>query len=338
MNKWIKIAGIVALALLAWWLWSFKLEPPIQPIVEKPSTKTLPLQPTPIKSDPLPVASEEYLQMTGGRSSNLEDPRWAKKRVLDKVDPKWQGRVKIEFYGRVVDQFGTPVEGAMAAFTWTDLSQNGSSAAQTLSNSTGLFQLEGIRGKHLNVRVSKKGYQPFEENRPSFEYAGFWEENFHEPDAKNPVIFKLWKKSEAEPLAHREGEITVGIGKVGTVHLDSSTQVQVELITNGELREKNWSSKLRMVGGEIQLTTDEFPFKAPESGYNGELSLDLKTPKPANWGGLYQGGLFYVKTANGHYGRIELKTIPGKAFMRYSWFLNPSGSQNLEYDPAKQIK
>ena len=152
------------------------------------------------------------------------------------------------------------------------------------------------------------------------------------------MIFRMRKKTEAEPLAHRQAEITVGVGRVGVVQLDQQTAVQVDLLANGDLSAKNWSARVSVAGGGIQTSTEEFPFTAPENGYQSSLTLDFETAKPGNWTEMYQGGQFYVKTANGQYGRIELKAVPGKTFMRYSFFLNPTpGSRNLEYDSKKRV-
>lgn len=309
-NKQVSIAvlGVLILGVLAWWLWS-----------------------SPKGASPL----VGYPQMAGGKCEGVNDPRWAKTKILDKIDPSWQGRVRIKFYGKIIDQNNKPIEGAEASFTWTDLSPNGASSAKSISDANGQFKLENVRGKNLGVHVSKEGYLPLVENRSRFEYAGFWEDTFHEPDPNKPVIFKLRKKGKAEPLLHREGEFTVSLGQRGTLNLDGHTQLGVTLTSNGEIREKNWSAQLDMTGGGIQASADEFPFEAPVDGYKSQLIIDLTTPKPSNWNSGYAGGLFYFKTTDGKYGRLELRTIPGKTFMRYLYYINPSGSRNLEFDPAK---
>jgi len=186
----------------------------------------------------------------------------------------------------------------------------------------------------MSVRLAKEGYLPYEANQTGFEYAGFWEETFHEPDPNNPVIFRLHKKTEGVPLLHREDRIEAASGQRLTVPIESQTRLGITLIENGQIREKKWSAQLEMTGGGIQPSTDEFPFEAPEDGYQSVLTIDIQNPKPVNWGGLYQGGLFYFKTSDGRYGRIELKTVSGKNFMRYSFFLNPTpGERNLQHRP-----
>jgi hypothetical protein len=53
--------------------------------------------------------------------------------------------------------------------------------------------------------------------------------------------------------------------------------------------------------------------------------------------GVYEGGRFYLKTKDG-YALIELRMVPGGQYFRLQSYLNPTGSRNLEYDPAKEIK
>jgi hypothetical protein len=333
----IAILGGFIVGFLAWWFWPSKKEVVPLPVINKPAV-ALSLPPSPINNEPLAPPREEYPQMTGGKSQSLQDSRWDKKRALDKLDPGWQGRTKISFYGRIIDQFDRPVIGATVSFTWTDLSPNGNSVRQVSSDGNGYFELTGVRGKHLGVRISKEGYLPYEGNRYGFEYAGFWEEAFHEPDPNKPVIFRMRKKSEGVALLHRDGEITLGLGQRRTLNLGGQTQLGVTLTANGEIREKSWSAQLDIIGGGIQVSADEFPFDAPENGYNTQLNIDLTTSKPPNWNSGSVGGLFYFKTTDGKYGRLELRTIPGKTFLEYVYYINPTpGSRNLEYDPAKRI-
>jgi hypothetical protein len=126
------------------------------------------------------------------------DELWQAKRTeaRDRALDEW--RTPIEFYGKVVDESENPVEGAKIAFGWTDLSVEGYSKAETVSDAAGLFNLRGKSGKHLSVEVSKDGYYISRRNTGSFYYAG-QDINFT-PDAASPVVFRLKKKGAAEEL------------------------------------------------------------------------------------------------------------------------------------------
>ena len=48
-----------------------------------------------------------------------EKAQWEWWDAMDKADPDFQWKMPIEFYGKVVDQFGEPVVGATVDFVWT---------------------------------------------------------------------------------------------------------------------------------------------------------------------------------------------------------------------------
>ena len=115
---------------------------------------------------------------------------------MKKRDPKFEWRMPVNFYGKVVDQASQPVPGATASFIWTDMSAQGTSTIESVSDHQGLFVLDGVQGKRLQVRLKKDGYYTNADNPLSFEYASFFEPNYHNPDRQNPVIFRLRKKGE----------------------------------------------------------------------------------------------------------------------------------------------
>ena len=131
------------------------------------------------------------------------DPRWELRRQRRQADPVYDWKTPIAFYGKVVGDNGNAVEGATVDAIWNDLSAEGTSSLQIASDASGLFSIIGIRGKRINVNVSKPGYDLEKtKSRISFEYAGFWEPTYHEPDPTNPVLFYLRRRQEAEPMIH----------------------------------------------------------------------------------------------------------------------------------------
>lgn len=244
-----------------------------------------------------------------------------------RIDPNLQWKMPINFWGRVVDESNNVVFGANVHFVWNDLSANGTSDADTKSDGNGFFSLLGRRGKGMTVTVSKDGYYDTSSSRQSFEYAQ--PESRFIPDPNRPVVFYLRKKHGGAELVSTNAEITLAVGKVISFPLNAQTTLQIELLTNAPMWQKQWATHVSVINGGIQPAIEEFPFEAPPEGYESELELNLDTPKPPAWMNLYQGGEFYIKTANG-YGRLELKMISGKNFMEISFLLNPSGSTNLE--------
>jgi hypothetical protein len=248
-------------------------------------------------------------------------------------DKRFEWKMPIEFYGRVLDDREQPVSGATVSTEWTDLSKEGSSERILLTDAAGLFSLTGITGKNLGVRVKKDGYKPYHANRSSYEYAAYFEREWHVPDRNKPVIFRLRKNRKTEPLIKREFLLPVEIGQPATFAMDPKSpdapKVVFELLTNAQIRDRQWSARISVPSGGLQATLEEFPFEAPESGYETSVFSDYNTPKPVGFHGGAQGGVFFVHNQKG-YGRVELKMISGTIDTRVISFWNPSGSRNLE--------
>jgi hypothetical protein len=290
-----------------------------------------------VRPQSVELAVREIPAMGGGRSTELSDPRWKILNQRDKTDPGWRGKVEIEFYGKVVDEKNLPVAGAMIKLSRGDLSPAGTTQVGVQSDADGLFSLTGVVGRGLNVSVEKMGYYTSKLNRYSYEYAEFSDRNFHQPEPSNPVIFHLRKKQGADALFYREQEFKVTVGAINEVTLDTGAKLQIELLANPRPRQGPWAMRVTVLSGGLQSAAEEFPFLAPTDDYQSSLTLDDDTPKPPGWAEIYEGGAFYLKSRS-NYGRLEIQMISGRDWMRIKTWLNPSGSRNLEFDPAKAIK
>jgi len=306
------------------------------------TTKTSPLEketkrtsePTIISQALSSINPSVYPPWRGGRSTSLDDPRWKIRRERQKRDPFSEGKMPIEFYGKVVDEKSQPVADATVKFTWTDLSPEGSSKRETKSDATGLFALHGVRGKNLGASAEKKGYDIVRsKNRYGFDYAAFWDEQYYEADPNNPVLFHLRKKGEAAPMVRWEKEIKIAIGTPATVQIDPQTKMQFELLANEVLNYKSrWEARITMLGGKLTPATEEFAYEAPAIGYAPSMVIDSKTPKSPTWA-WGEGGSYYIK-AGPIYGCMDIQMETGNDWFRVIVWLNPSGSRNLEPDPA----
>jgi len=270
-------------------------------------------------------------------------PQWQEWRRRKQEDPKWEWKVEISFYGRVLDQDNDPVPDAKVVVSWTDLSNRGTSLRELVTDGRGDFSLSGVHGKHLLIRsIEKRGYELATTNRNEFEYAAFFDENYYTPDAKNPVVFRMHKKLDAEPLIVVSNKLRIPESGIVAVDLKSGRldgeDVLIELPDNSDPTGKKWRAKVRVPSGGVQVASNEFSVIAPESGYQPELTIDQDTPQPAGFqsGSLYKGGKFFVKTASG-YALVEFRMIPGNKSLYSTSYLNPNiSSRVLEYDPSKK--
>lgn len=356
----IKLAGIIALAALAvavgWWLSSPKA--PLAPVVtlQRPGPTVQPTTPQALpEPDDLPKIIQPYARTP---MLNLADPRWKEYEAKQKLDPSSEWRTPIEFFGKVVDENNQPVTGASIEFAWTGTPEkyggDGVGKRTLLSDSNGMFSLTGVEGKGMTVHVSKEGY--YRRSKPNgwFEYAGFWDPTFIEPDHSKPVIFHLVKRPVAEPTYRIGSRIFLEPPALET-HLDllspivqSAAPADLHVrITRppGASYEKpfDWSVTIEgLNGAEVVETTDEFMLQSPAEGYHPKLVRDYKNPT----GNTRQKVRFYVRSkARKFYAAVDLemaayRRINGSepASIVISATVNPNNSPNVEYDPEMNIR
>jgi len=360
MKSSIKLLFVVLLTVIAvtvgWWL-SSSNRPPVSAAETQKPAATMPQAaiPPPTQSDTPPEVVQPYARTP---YLGLKDPRWIERRRLRSEDPSYQWRTPIEFFGKVVDDKGQPVGGAVIEYSWSGTSAkyggDGVGHKTMTSDSNGLFHIHGIEGKGMTVLVSKQGY--YRRSKPNgwFEYAGFWEPNFIEPDSSKPVVFHLVKRPVAEPTYHVGGRIFLEPPALET-HLDLvgqniQSQSPADLYVRitrppGASYEKpfDWSVTVEgRNGAEIVETTDEFMLRAPEGGYQSMINRDYKNPT----GNARQKLRFYVRSkARKFYAAVDFElaayrrmngTEPASVII--SATVNPNNSPNVDYDPAKDIR
>ncbi len=231
--------------------------------------------------------------------------------------------VQLDFYGKVVEQDGTPVPGATI---WLDSSKiephlnpnQHPIAHETFARMTdqnGLFSVQGMSGTYLQVvDVSKDGYRSDIKVGRFFHYgpsADFRER--HHPDPANPVLFYVWKKRPTESLIQRE----IGF----RLHVDN-TPVTIDLLTGksqpgrveaGDLQVSlkrpdgllypkelyDWEFEIKAIKGAIVETKDVFLYLAPETGYQDGYKYTFRTANVP--GGRDAKKKFYVRGRDGFF-------------------------------------
>ena len=277
-----------------------------------------------------------------------EKTMWEWWEAMDKADPDFQWKIPIEFYGKVVDQFGQPVSDAEVELNWTTVIGPIPDPKKSIySDTDGRFEVNGIQGKRLWIAVSKKGYLYSSNSVASFEFAAFYENNFHVPDPNNPVLFHLHKLLGAEPMYQYQANSEIMFGG-SPVFIDVATG---KFAQNGDFafslrldgrseKEPDYTLQLQARNNAgFVLTNERFPFDAPVSGYQNLMFIHQKAGE-TNYNSR-QSFHFYAKTHDGKYGVVWFEvTVPRigdvascNATIRY----NPSGSRNLEFDQNKWI-
>lgn len=341
MRTKIFIPCILLVSLVLWFLLHNRQQPKAQnktqpEIFSAAPPKTLPAQNSKtnaiVKSLELDPTSPEKVKAWLKKSDQIEQA------LKEHAKDDW--KTPIEFYGRVLDEGNNAVADAQVDFNCNDLSEKGTSYYHTRSDVNGLFSLKGIKGMLLGAGVSKDGYYSYDPHGQSFYYAG-QNRNFV-PEQGNPVIFRLRKKGEGADLVHYDKSFQ--LPKDGTPILidlpegktTSSTQNAVKVETWINDSEKidrwkfSWKCRVSVPGGGLQIYDELFPFLAPEENYVSEEVIDMPVTNNPSWSNQAHRN-YYVRTADGKFGRMVFKMIPGgDHFCELNLYFNPSGSRNLE--------
>ncbi len=295
------------------------------------------------------------------RPEGVDPDKW--KKFLDSYEEIKAMVVPIEFYGRVIDQTGMPVSGAkvvlrmrseevsMAVLWKKGLRDVKTKEFMLLSDDEGFFSLIGIRGSILHIDALEKEGYIHPKKYGSFGYGKYVGE-IHHPDKNNPVIFQMRKKGETEPLIREETKVrpttdnreffTDLIRGTSSAELTDGSDliIRMEAEEPGEDNRYNWSISIRAVDGGLIETDDAFIYQAPENGYQD--SIELSFDKEAFRWARRVDKKVYLKSRNGQvYAGLKLRIYAyhnGTGFLRIDSIINPNGSRNLEYDPAKRIR
>jgi hypothetical protein len=292
-----------------------------------------------------PIIGQPALNPTTGQMEVKINPALPPGTQMQMILDAQNGR-EIDAYGKVIDQFGTPVDGADVIGGTFVISPDGSGGQKftTETNGQGLFSFTGLHGSDFGVIISKEGYKY--NQRPYLD----WFKGY-KPDPANPMVFTMYKLQGAEPMVH------IKFGR--TIPCDG-TEVQYNLLTGTEVstggdlivsfirdpvqihrgKPFEWTLTLEVPGGGLIEESDPYPYEAPEGGYQNAVTVTTGPEPKAYIDSTTKS--YYYKSADGKYGRLFINLQadfqPPPTSFDGSIYLNPSGSRNLEWDTAKQIK
>ena len=309
--------------------------------------------PTTTGPAPAPVASRQTATadvLTPPSQSDVMAYRdWFIKATLRDSTLEW--KTPIDFWGKVVDQAAQPVPGAEIRFSWTDLSEAGTSELFTNSDSHGRFSLLGRTGKHLLVKVTKDGYWGIPDGAPySFEYASPFESNWHHPDSNAPVIFRLWKPVSPERLVSHHIPLKLpnvglprGLNFVARQMASQGDLVARVIVSTNYLPQRifDWQLDIQIPGGGFVETQDPQAFTAPLAGYSNGISL-VKIAGTEGWSEGWKGRYYFAFGEPRQYGFMEMDFFVGwprfytNSTLTLTYWINTNGTPNLERNPTDQ--
>jgi len=243
---------------------------------------------------------------------------------------------QIDFYGKVIDQYGEPiaevkVRGVIVLSSMAGTA-NQDNFAETDGN--GIFKFNNLHGPNFGVALSKDGYAPY--------IGPNWSESY-KPDPNNPEVFIMWKLQGSESLVHQRFIVMLpcdGTSKNVDLHTGKTVSKGGDItitftrnpvqITIGKPFE--WTLTVDVPGGGLQEIHDLYPYEAPEDGYQQTITV-ATGPDPKTYvNSSYKS--YYYKSADSKYGRVSFGLHadyqPPPTLLGIEVYLNPSGSRNLE--------
>ena len=249
----------------------------------------------------------------------------------------------VDMYGKVVDQYGQPVVGVKVQGNLTitlGFMSERNEGSSTETDTKGMFQFIGLTGSQLGVTVSKKGYVMGARGEGYKTPAG----GKTSPDDR--AILTMWKLRGPEPLVSSSFESSVAYDGTSS-RFDLATQkkspdgdLQVTLSRSPlEVRRSgnrfDWDVKIEMLHGGLVPENDPYPYWAADNGYQSSFEFNMITNNVPWRSTMAQN--FYIRSSHGQYGRMQVNVYANltPARIKFDFWINPSGSQNLEPSPSK---
>lgn len=255
----------------------------------------------------------------------------------------------ISFFGKVVDEKGLPVPGAIVKMRVADKPWTNGTLYERLSDEKGLFTITGINGAELFVKVAKDGYRQTNTSRKSIRYAGPPLNTIESiPTRDTPVLFVLNKQGVPAALiyiserpikvAKNGSPVEVSL-KTGRLVPPGQGDLLVEVWTEEARRDSEgrypWRCRLSVPGGGLLEQADPQTFEAPVEGY---LETAEIASSQERWSSRSEK-FYFVALRNGSFARLKFRLrTDGEHYFVIESFLNPEpGSRNLTYDQSLRV-
>jgi hypothetical protein len=262
-----------------------------------------------------------------------------------------EANARIDFYGVVLDQYNTPIAGASIRArirSWVYAPPAGSAERiavhDLVTDATGRFQLENMRGDYLTIEsVAKDGHELSKQVTKVFGYRP--PEDFRASKLE-PVIFRMWRAGTPQELqtnSLRRASLACD-GQPFFVNLDTgekgreSGDLKITLVRDPvnlppNANRYDWTAEFEIPNGGLIASGDEFMKLAPETGYTQRLRISFQKSDP-EWTSTLRTNFFLKARDGAIYGRMEVRLTtnyqPPPTGLTLNIVLNRSGSRTLE--------
>ncbi len=351
MNKrtTILVLLIALMGFLAWWLWSHA--------ATKPAAEMKPIDSAPLAANPTPpatLATQAASPAPTGASSAKPNLKTQLQQIMNDANRP------ISFFGLVIDQDTNPIPGVKVTLQIRRTKEVGPVGIgdtfdyPTLTTGAdGRFTLTGANGAILAVKsLEKPGYEPsVKALRSSYWYWREPKDAFH-PNAGRPEVFRMWKKAGAEKLIDQEkmtripyDGTPVAFDLLTGDKVQSGGDLRLTLVRNPHRitygqRNYEWTFTVEAVDGGVIESNDEQMYRAPAEGYQPQLVVHMSAAD-RKWADEKSVALYLKSRGGKHYGSVKIDVMVGSdkptTGLSFRSFINPAGSQNLEYDPLQNV-
>ena len=241
----------------------------------------------------------------------------------------------VEFYGKVVDQDGSPISDVCVDWRVGKagyFSEQPKTKGKSYTNSNGVFSILNERGRALSIKsMEKDGYRESNGGYISFGYGG---NSSYVPDINNPVVYLMVKNDI--PKSKILGEQKINLVWNAEINLIKLGEENIELLISptrdwkrGQRDGYTWNLDVSIAGGGI--IDAGTVLLAPLNGYADHVSFGFRANQ-AGW----QAGVdrnFVYKTKEGKYGILKLNLYTDRESDSRSLYIesaiNISGNRNL---------
>lgn len=259
----------------------------------------------------------------------------------------------IEMYGKVIDQYGMPVEGAKVHMVIAGGGEMapGTGLIYVITDAVGRFVVKGrgnqiqiLRVEHPNV-AAYLTLDPSDEKRIVGRLLRAGDPYHHgeehswmsylQPQA--PLILDVWRVNTFEDVKFGSGGFyPVPNGKPSELRgiVVSCKRDAKEQGKHWRQQQGSWSITFRPINGGIQETNDVYTNEAPQSGYQSELTIAMQRGQPGYKPNIYPGRRFYYTAYDGKWhGSFEATFDPfmyeKECRVNVDYKYNTSGSRSL---------
>lgn len=291
------------------------------------------------------------------KPNNIDETEWRFRVLVHRSNVK-EKNGDVKFYGKVVDQNNYPVEGVdIKAFSRQyvesikeQVDSGGGKVTtkriQVVTDDEGRFSILGYRGRNLHFEsIWKSGYKnPLK--LPRFSFSPSYS-NRHTPEESSPVVFRIFKKLDPEPLVNTklrkrivpDGRSYMFDLKTGEVVKSKragvfSINVKADYDAGEGTVGYPWIVEVQGPNKGLIETRDIQPYTAPENGYEANLIWKSKATGEG-WSRDLKKAVYIFDEEGGAYSYVKLSVKVfhnNQASVVMDIFLNPAGSRNLYYD------